>query len=365
MDSVAKEVGLSAKDLVLTEIFTKKIYKVFDEKDSVKDIGQNDVLTVYELDDAPAFLACPEHRWHGTSSLGSDSGAGQCGVVITHRQMARATAMYSDLLGLPLLTCMSKRIRPGDVLDIVKREVEARIGAIAENEWKLFYTTDRQSAGTTTNLVERGGPSLEWDSRVYLVLEWLPAAEAPQRLDRLFDEVKPSGASRSGSGNRSVDLEHCFALLETPNVLSSQDSWYCNKCKEHREATFKSELWTLPPVLIIQLKRFAYTTYCRDRLDTEVSFPLDGLDLTSYCRSKDGGRQVYDLVSISKHMGGLGGGHYVAYSRSCENGHWYLFNDSSVSKVTEEEVRNQQVGVYVLFYLRREVRPVAWGPPPA
>lgn len=41
--------------------------------------------------------------------------------------------------------------------------------------------------------------------------------------------------------------------------LKAEESWYCNKCKEHVEATKKLELYRLPPVLIVQLKRFVYT----------------------------------------------------------------------------------------------------------
>ena len=50
---------------------------------------------------------------------------------------------------------------------------------------------------------------------------------------------------------------------------------YCPQCKEHRQAFKKMELWRLPEVLVIHLKRFSYNSYLRDKIDTLVEFPLE------------------------------------------------------------------------------------------
>ena len=54
---------------------------------------------------------------------------------------------------------------------------------------------------------------------------------------------------------------------------------YCDQCKEHVEATKRLVLYRLPPLLIIQLKRFVYTTgfvqiHRRSKDDRTVSYPL-------------------------------------------------------------------------------------------
>ena len=49
---------------------------------------------------------------------------------------------------------------------------------------------------------------------------------------------------------------------------------YCPQCKKHQLATKKLDLWSLPEVLIIHLKRFSYTKYSREKLDIIVDFPL-------------------------------------------------------------------------------------------
>mmetsp|Transcript_89428 Transcript_89428/g.164105 ORF Transcript_89428/g.164105 Transcript_89428/m.164105 type:complete len:865 (-) Transcript_89428:246-2840(-) len=72
---------------------------------------------------------------------------------------------------------------------------------------------------------------------------------------------------------------------------------------------------------------------------------------------------VYDLVAVSTHIGHAFFGHYVAYARSCEDGLWRLYDDDDVREVAEQEVTADKVGAYLLFYIRRDHRPAAWGSP--
>ncbi len=84
---------------------------------------------------------------------------------------------------------------------------------------------------------------------------------------------------------------------------------YCPSCKKHQQATKKFDLWSLPALLVISLKRFSYNRYWRDKLDTHTEFPVDSLDMTPYVINPAHGRAVYDLVAVSNHYGGMGGGH--------------------------------------------------------
>ena len=55
---------------------------------------------------------------------------------------------------------------------------------------------------------------------------------------------------------------------------SGSISRYCPNCKQHQLATKKLDLWMLPETLIIHLKRFSYTKFSREKLDTLVEFPI-------------------------------------------------------------------------------------------
>ena len=53
----------------------------------------------------------------------------------------------------------------------------------------------------------------------------------------------------------------------------------------------------------------------------------------------ESGEHVYELFSVMVHSGFAQGGHYYAYIKSFDNERWYLFNDSSVKEVGEEELK--------------------------
>lgn len=133
--------------------------------------------------------------------------------------------------------------------------------------------------------------------------------------------------------------------------MGEDDPWYCNRCKKHQQAYKKFDLWTVPDILVVHLKRFQYSAHYRDKIDTLIEFPLDNLDLREYCRS---GQQdaIFDLFAVSHHSGGLGAGHYTAYAKNKLDGKFYYFNDSSTSVVMkEDQVRGRSA--YVLFYRKR------------
>ena len=62
--------------------------------------------------------------------------------------------------------------------------------------------------------------------------------------------------------------------------LEDSDSWFCKRCKKLVQADKKLDLWSLPEVLVVHLKRFSYSHRFRDKIDSLVKFPLHGLDLS-------------------------------------------------------------------------------------
>uniref|UniRef100_A0A3B5MJ38 ubiquitinyl hydrolase 1 n=1 Tax=Xiphophorus couchianus TaxID=32473 RepID=A0A3B5MJ38_9TELE len=133
-------------------------------------------------------------------------------------------------------------------------------------------------------------------------------------------------------------LKDCIELFTTKEKLGAEDPWYCPNCKQHQQATKKLDLWSLPPVLVVHLKRFSYSRYMRDKLDSLVDFPLRDLDMSEFLINPNAGPCRYDLIAVSNHYGGMGGGHYTAYAKNKEDGKWYNFDDSSVSPASEDQI---------------------------
>jgi ubiquitin carboxyl-terminal hydrolase 4/11/15 len=124
-----------------------------------------------------------------------------------------------------------------------------------------------------------------------------------------------------------IALDDCLDEFEKEEILSEQDTWYCPRCKEHRRASKKFDLWKTPDILVVHLKRFSSSGWRRDKLEILVDFPIEGLDLTKRVIDQESGKQeIYDLIAVDDHWGGLGGGHYTAFAKNWVDGEWYEYN---------------------------------------
>ena len=151
-------------------------------------------------------------------------------------------------------------------------------------------------------------------------------------------------------------IDDCMDLYLKEDVLKGADQYYCEKCKEHVDGTKKQDIWMLPPVLIVHLKRFKYNDYGKvgSKNDAAIRYPVTGWDLKSRVKSSRGVYPRYDLYAVSNHMGGLGGGHYTAHTLNRFDDVWYEFNDSSYRSVDDSIHKRLFKSSYVLFYNRSE-----------
>lgn len=168
------------------------------------------------------------------------------------------------------------------------------------------------------------------------------------RLSSLPEISKPSLFSKKPQ--ESVSLYKCLEAFLKEEPLGPEDMWFCPGCKEHRQASKKLDLWRLPEILVIHLKRFSYSRFLKNKLETYVDFPIENLDLSSYIAFKNHHfSNRYMLYAVSNHYGSMGGGHYTAFVH--HGGHrWYDFDDSHVYPINEDKVKTG--AAYVLFYRR-------------
>ena len=157
----------------------------------------------------------------------------------------------------------------------------------------------------------------------------------------------PVPSSKSGN----ISLDDCLREFTTEEKLTGDERWYCSKCKEFRDATKKFDLWKLPPILLVCLKRFEYTEYgSRQKIDKVVDFPVDKhWSLKKHVKSPQRESPVYSLYAVSNHHGDCSGGHYTAFCKDQNSPQWYLFNDSQYSEVSSSDDVNSSAA-YVLMY---------------
>ena len=117
--------------------------------------------------------------------------------------------------------------------------------------------------------------------------------------------------------------------------IGKADHIYCSNCKKLQGHLKKLEIFRPPPILIVQLKRFKFSSTFRNKLTTLVESPLYNLDLSTFVTDQQkfleeqGINLKYDLYGIVNHYGSLSFGHYVSIVKNLEENKWYKYDDSA------------------------------------
>eukprot|EP01063_Lacrimia_lanifica_P015836 TRINITY_DN2249_c0_g1_i1.p1 TRINITY_DN2249_c0_g1~~TRINITY_DN2249_c0_g1_i1.p1 ORF type:complete len:1743 (+),score=576.41 TRINITY_DN2249_c0_g1_i1:139-5367(+) len=247
-------------------------------------------------------------------------------------------------------------------------------------------------------LENRATIGIDWDQSVY-------EAFYDENLDKAQDVI-PTPAALSGAAGpneaaeEGVDLSQCLmSYFETNSGFDAKLT--CDGCKLRTPHSQTTRLFTLPAVLVVQLKRFTWTaSYQSRKSEMPVTFPLTGLDLAEFLtradeeetttplspkaknqRGKGGGQgssfyadwtppatlsrhhTKYNLHAVVNHQGGdnVNWGHYFTYVR-CKaesNGpwRWWVLNDSKTHPIAEGDVVSPKA--YLLYYIRADMDRVA------
>ncbi|KAF1772362.1 Ubiquitin specific protease domain [Phytophthora cactorum] len=197
------------------------------------------------------------------------------------------------------------------------------------------------------------------DELVFASVAWsssmLSSSASPRPdVERIVNHESMRAKSSGSRSHEGISLDDCFRNFVKPETLDQANLWYCSKCQEHRQARKTMEMWRLPDVLVLSLKRFEYRNeILRDKLDVYVDFPLESLDMSPYCleKSDDKDHLSYDLFAVSNHYGSMGFGHYTAFAKSWKDeGEMYPGCGSSDASQVKSNA------AYILFYKRKNLQ---------
>lgn len=158
--------------------------------------------------------------------------------------------------------------------------------------------------------------------------------------------------------NDNTSLYDCLDQFTHNELLDVK--YRCRLCGKETKAHKSLRIKKLSPVLSIQLKRFKHNMALdkASKIETKVDIPLF-LNLTKYASDCDDPatdtidtNKVYELFAIVHHQGLVNTGHYVALIKN-SSGQWLKFDDSVVSYVSHDEVKN--TNAYLLFYLSHTI----------
>ncbi|CAI5971344.1 unnamed protein product [Closterium sp. NIES-65] len=274
----------------------------------------------------------------GDASAGGEEGEGENGA------NAKGSAGAEDAAGQGRREGQAAAAdEPPFLLSVTRAHVETAADAI-----RIPDGTDLPK-GFTPDMLSKDGLALLLDWSVDGLMEFYDVGQLEELPEVSSGSV---GLPMKNKRQEGVTLFSCLDAFIKEEPLGPDDMWYCPQCKEHRQATKKLDLWRLPEILVVHLKRFSYSRYFKNKLDTLVTFPIHDFDLSPYlppCNAEGGGN-VYELYAISNHYGGMGGGHYTAYVQLGNERQWHTFDDSFVSPASESQIETP--AAYVLFYRR-------------
>ncbi|XP_022101626.1 ubiquitin carboxyl-terminal hydrolase 24-like isoform X2 [Acanthaster planci] len=163
---------------------------------------------------------------------------------------------------------------------------------------------------------------------------------------------------------KSHSLESSLDQFVRGELLDGDNAYFCEKCNEKRNTIKRMCIKTLPPVLVIQLKRFDYDWEAGRALkfDDYFKFPWV-LDMEPYTVKGMARREspqsdeassgempdnsqphtmedLYHLVGVIVHSGQANAGHYYSFIKdrwgttmtNSNKGKWFKFNDTMVDE---------------------------------
>ena len=160
---------------------------------------------------------------------------------------------------------------------------------------------------------------------------------------------------------RIPTLYDCFSHYCEGERMEGDNAWFNEETKQYQSVQKRIMYWSLPNIMIIDLKRVQYTERGPAKITIPVEIPLQNLDLSAFVRGYKRDSYIYDLYAVCNHHGNFSkSGHYTATIKSADD-IWYNFNDETVKQTDLKGDTITSNIPYCLFYRKRQGTATATG----
>ncbi|XP_060562624.1 ubiquitin carboxyl-terminal hydrolase 32-like [Ruditapes philippinarum] len=285
------------------------------------------------------------------SSVSLESGQKSVGdvfsgfVIAVHRKMTLMDLYFlssqktrPSLFGTPIILPCDEKASNQDLYEFIWKQVARIVSPLPPSEAKLSnHALDcDDSLGYeypfTLKVVQKDGFTCAWCpwyrfcrgcnivcntekfnfGSSFIAVDWEPTAlhlRYQTTCERFFEE-NPSVAESRKKQTEPIDLDTCLQAFTKEEELGEDELYYCSKCKKHCLASKKLDIWRLPSVLIVNLKRFQFLNGRWVKSHKIVNFPLVDFDPSCYLAPRkhslcNCGIQGNNQSEISPHGDGL------------------------------------------------------------
>uniref|UniRef100_A0A7N8WK20 Ubiquitin carboxyl-terminal hydrolase n=1 Tax=Mastacembelus armatus TaxID=205130 RepID=A0A7N8WK20_9TELE len=238
-------------------------------------------------------------------------------IIAMHRKMVRIAQyvfkMRTDLFGMPLIVPCTVHTSKKDLYDAVWIQVSRLASPVPPQEASNHAQDCDDSMGYqypfTLRVVSKDGNSCAWCpwyrfcrgctiectedrasvGNAYIAVDWDPTAlhlRYQTSQERIVEEHCSVEQSRRAQAE-PISLDSCLKAFTSEEELGEDELYYCSKCKTHRLATKKLDLWRLPPILIVHLKRFQFVNGRWIKSQKIVKFPRENFDPSAFLAPRD------------------------------------------------------------------------------
>ncbi|XP_060533981.1 ubiquitin carboxyl-terminal hydrolase 32 isoform X2 [Cylas formicarius] len=134
-------------------------------------------------------------------------------------------------------------------------------------------------------LFDRCGRNNGTSQTTYIAIDWDPTAlhlRYQSSREKLWTEHESVAICRK-LHTEPIDLDYCLRAFTSEERLEAK--YHCSSCNNLQPATKKLQIWRLPPILIVHLKRFDYVNDKWVKTQKVVNFPFKDFDPTAYLAS--------------------------------------------------------------------------------
>lgn len=135
--------------------------------------------------------------------------------------------------------------------------------------------------------------------------------------------------------DEAKDLDDLYRNYKSSEKLNGDNMYYCDKCKSKTVACKRYEITEWPNNLLVWIKRFTNNNGRLLKNNTNINCPIKW-------------RHNMKLMGCIIHAGSMGGGHYIYIGNN--NGKWHIYDDNTISEISEEKALKYITSGYMLYY---------------
>ena len=168
-----------------------------------------------------------------------------------------------------------------------------------------------------------------------------------------FNEITCILSTKDNINKKNPTLSDALIHFGLHEKLEKENEYFCPSCKRHVNAYHKSDIFYMPPYLILSIKRFIRNYLSKTKVqllkvNDLLNYNINYIDFDNFVTGPKNQKNIYTLYAVNQHSGSNEGGHY---NSACKNfGKWYMFDDHAVFPCDEDMLCVPEG--YLLFYRR-------------